>query len=84
MIDMVNSSTRSVSFRLNDEDSNYTALHTYDDCVPWPHILKDFIRFLEGAGYHSVAKRVSVEDSPFLTEEWTGPVHPSTDEDDWK
>lgn len=73
---------RRVTFSMSDDDGSFNTTKYYHDCVAWPVILKDFLRFLEGSGYLGVAQRVSIEESPFLTEEWTGPTH--SPEDDWK
>ena len=77
----MNDNIRTVSFIMTDEDSQHTFSRNYADLDPWSYILQDFLGFLEGAGFCGVKKKVSVEDSPFIDERWSGPVHDATDED---
>jgi hypothetical protein len=76
--------TKTVRFEISDVDSQYIVNKTYSELVPWPTLLQDFLTFLEGTGYIGVRNKVYIEESPFLTEDWTGPVHYSNNEDDWK
>jgi hypothetical protein len=48
----------------------------FEEGTSWPVVLQDFIKFLEFCTFVGVKDKVSVEDSPFLTEEWEGPIHP--------
>lgn len=77
MINFADSPKVTFNFRKQDDTSTFFASRDYDEAVPWTDILEDFINFLEGAGYMGVRSRVSVEDSPFLNDYWSGPVHPS-------
>ena len=72
------------SFIRTDYDSSSSVVREYLDLTPWTKVLNDFITFLEGAGYIDVRRRVSVEESPFLGDEWEGPTHSKEDIDDWK
>lgn len=48
---------------------------------PWTDALQSFVQFLETCTFVGVKQKVSIEDSPFVSDNWTGPVHPAPEED---
>jgi hypothetical protein len=56
-----------------------TVTKEYEYDTSWPIVLQTFTEFLEVVTFRGVKDKVSVEDSPYLTEQWEGPVHPPAD-----
>lgn len=70
-----------LSVTLADEAGSTNVQREYDYFVPWSDLLIDFITLLEASGYGGVKERISLRDSPFLSERWDGLVHPETEDD---
>jgi hypothetical protein len=62
--------------RTNSDGMTISVTTQFNEETSWPVILQDFIKFLELCTFVGVKDKVSVEDSPFLSEDWYGPVHP--------
>lgn len=74
-----------ITFELQQGKKFVGVSNEYFADVTWDVLLEDFVTFLEANGYVDVRKRISVQESPFMSDllagGWTGPTH---EEDDWK
>jgi hypothetical protein len=68
--------------RTNSEGNTVSITMNYNDDTTWHIVLQDFIKFLELCGYVGVNGKVSAQDSPFLSDDWYGPVHPAPEDAD--
>lgn len=74
-----------ISFEMTKGDETRHVFEgIYAEDTPWSVFMQRFVEFLEGTGYVGVSKRVSLEHSPFIEDNWFGPVHDAEDKDDWK
>jgi hypothetical protein len=68
--------------RTTNEGLTVSITQEVEEGTSWPIVLQDFIKFLELCTFVGVKDKVSVEDSPFLSEDWYGPTHPAPEDTD--
>ena len=82
MIDMVNDDDMvTYSFRKSGTGETLFMSKDYPEDATWAELLDEFVTFLEASGYLGVRSRISIEESPFVSDGWSGATH---NRDDWK
>jgi hypothetical protein len=68
------------------DGNNFSATHEYDEFVPWPKLLQDFVKFLSLAYGYDISSKVALKYQPWTDSDldrWSGPYfYRDTDEED--